>query len=171
MKQNLLIRTAILGGVIIGLLWLAVAFALYSFGGKPLGKHLFLSMPVYAAGMMLVMTWYRNYKNNGILHGFSALVMSFTINFVATLFYATSLYLVFRFVSDAMLQSYHQDILQFMADNKEEMIKGTGKEMYDEKLAAIQTITPAAIATDVLIKTSLSGFFVAFVIALGLRKK
>jgi hypothetical protein len=170
MKQNLLLRTAIIGGVAIGLLWLFISVALQHFGFKPLGRHLFLSMPVYAAGMMLVMTWYRNYRNNHVLQGSHALAMAFVINFIATLFYATSLYLFLRFVSDEMLQAHHKDILQLLVDNKDIFIKDTGKEVYEQKLASASQISPAIIATDVMIKTSISGFFVAFIIALGLRK-
>ncbi len=171
MKQQLFIRTAIVGGVITGFATFFLTFILDITGFKPLGRHFFLFLPVYAAVMMLTMTWYRNYKNGGILGGSQAIIMGFLINLLGSVFYATSLYLFLRFVNDEMLQNHHVDLIKLMTEYKEIMIKDTGAALYEKNLAAIQQIpSPANIATDTLLKTSLGGFFVAFIIALGLRK-
>jgi len=170
MKQQVFIRTSIIGGVSTGISTFLLMLLFHLIGLRPLGKQFFLFLPMYAACMMLVVTWYRNYKNAGILQGFHALVMTFIINLLGSLFYATSLYLFLRFGSDEMLNLHHIDLLNLLKDNKDILVKDRGIELYEQNLAAIQQVTPSNIATDTLLKTSLGGFFVAFIVALGLRK-
>jgi Ca2+/H+ antiporter len=170
MKQQIFLRTTILGGVITGLAWFLGSLSLYHIGLKPLGKQAFLFLPVYAACMMLILTWYRNYRNGGILQGSQAIVMGLLINLIASLVYASSLYLFMRFVNDNILQEHHADLLKFLDDNKENFIKDSGKETYQRNYDSIKEITPANIALDTILKTSFGGFFVAVIIALGLRK-
>jgi hypothetical protein len=170
MKQQLFIRTTIIAGVCTGLATFLLTLLLFYVGLKPLGKQFFLFLPVYGALMMLFMTWYRNYKNSGLLSGSKAIVMALLINVLACLFYASSLYLFLRFSNTTMLAEHHTDLIKLLTDNKDILIKDSGIDSYQKHLDSIQQVSPANIATDILIKSSIGGFFVAIIMALGLRK-
>jgi hypothetical protein len=170
MNKIIYIRITILTGVLTGVAAFLLALLLFYTGLKPLGKHLFLFLPVYAVGMMLGMTYYRNFKNAGILHGYQALPMALLINLIASLFYASSLYLFLRFVSNEMLAQHHQDLINLLESNKVAMIEQTSKAMFDEKRSSIQEISIGNIVVDVFLKASFLGVFVATLMGLGLRK-
>jgi 4-amino-4-deoxy-L-arabinose transferase-like glycosyltransferase len=170
MSKVVFFRTTILAGVLTGLAAFGLALLLFYTGQKPLGKHLFLFLPVYAAGMMLGLTYFRNFKNKGILRGFQALPMALLINLLASVFFASSLYLFLRWGSDAMLLQHHQDLINLLEVNKTTMIAQTSKEIFEQKLQSIQEVSKGSIATDVFLKSSFLGVFVALLVGLGLRK-
>ncbi len=170
MNKVIYLRTTLATGFFTGLVAFALALLLFQVGLKPLGKHLFLFLPVYAAGMMLGLTYFRNFKNKGILHGYQSLPMTLLINVLASILYASAVYLFLRFVSDEMLRQHHQDLLQLLETNRTAMIAQTSKEMFEEKLNSIKEVSIASISVDIFLKSSLLGVFVAGLMGLGLRK-
>jgi Protein of unknown function (DUF4199) len=170
MNKVIYFRTTILAGVLTGLAAFGLALVLFYTGQKPLGKHLFLCLPVYATGMILGLTYFRNFQNKGILRGSQSLPMALLINLLASLFFASSLYLFLRFVNDAMLVQHHKDLINLLEVNKTTMIAQTSKEIFEQKLQSIQEVSKGSIATDVFLKASFVGVFAAFLVGLGLRK-
>ncbi len=151
-------------------LYLGIAFTLYSVilyvTGQTQNKTLgYISIPLYAVGIVLAQINYRNKENNGVIEyghlvGFGAAIMFFAGFILA-------LYNLILFKIDPSL------VEQIKAIQEEALLKnGMSEEQVEASMAiASKMLTPGWMSMMVLISSAFTGVFISMISSIFIKKK
>jgi hypothetical protein len=167
--KNQLIRTAVAGGLLTAIGCALLLWGLYAMGLNPFGRHKFMYMPVYAAGLSFSMLFFRAKYNGGSLQAWQGILIGLIANAVGATFYSALAYTMLRF-SDALLR-HRAALLEWIEQRKGELTAQFGNDGLKDLIARTQDISAASIATDEMIKTSLIGVVMAMALALVFKQQ
>ncbi len=171
MNPRIYIRTALLTGMLTGLVCYLSVLLFYQIGMQPLGKHFYLFMPIFAMGFTFGITYFRNYQNGGVLTTSQGLLMGLVANFLASTFYATTLYVYLQYVNDEIFVSHLKDLQNYFIQNKDALIQQTSKEAYETHLQSLPSVTVTTKIADNWLRCSILGLFIGVATGFFLRKQ
>lgn len=169
MKQKLL-RTALMTGTAAALVIGAFSVALYALGLNPFGQYKLMFMPLYALVLMAGLWRFRMRHMGGYLHGWQGVSLGTLAALVAAAFYAVLIYVLLTFLIPDMLAVHKADLNAWLLKNQNIMRERFGEAAYRESLRAAENITPADIALDEWIKTTLVGLVIGTALGLFFKK-
>lgn len=148
------------------------AFAVtYALGGNPFldFSHLLFDIFIFALFAGFAAYEYKSYEKDGYLKFWEGMTMSFLVYTQATVLFGAALAIYF-IVSDDPLQSYQQAATTFLEAEKSTYLEKFSENRYQEEWNDIQNLTLAGLFLNTLLKKIISGFFVAPVISIILKK-
>ena len=167
--KNIFFKVAIVSGVLTGIACLLFLLLLYVSGLDGLGQYKLLYFPIYAAGIVGGLKFFRDYRNGGYLAGSRAVSMALIINFVGAISYVVLLFVLLSSVS-GILDFHHQQLTQWLLNNRDAYVSQFGMKQYEAQFAEIKNITKAHITMVEGIKTIIAGFVLAMAVAVILKK-
>ena len=169
--NNLFIKISLGGGALLGLL-LAVFFVTeYAVGLHPLEQHKYLFLPILAVGSALVVKYFRDYKNAGILYGWQSITSAMLVNLGAGAVFSFLLW--GYFLADEGLMKHHQEMLRERAAAGLAAVEDQKDvNLYKDILEQIDSgaVTPGVLALDFWLKTGIIGFVIAMAVGVIFRK-
>ncbi len=166
-----LLRTAAVCGLLAGMTCFAYLLGLHAGGLNPFGRYKYLYMAIYAVFFIAGMKYFRD-RNQGYMSGQQALAIGLVLNFVASLVYATNIY-VFLSYTDAgktALQRYVDESLRLMEEAREYITENLSEANYNTTYENIQRMVPPEVALDQFIGMSMLGVFLTFVFLLLFKR-
>lgn len=148
------------------------AFAVtYALGGNPFldFSHLLFDIFIFALFAGFAAYEYKSYEKGGYLKFWEGMTMSFLVYTQATVLFGAALAIYF-ILSDDPLQSYQQAAAAFLEAEKSTYLEKFSEDRYQEEWSDIQNLTLGGLFLNTLLKKIISGFFVAPVISIILKK-
>ena len=132
-------------------------------------SHMILDVFIFALFMGFAAYEFKIQEKAGFLKFWEGMTMSFLIYTQATLLFGIMLAIYF-IVSADPLEAYQQAALAFLEAEKETYLQKFDKNRYQQEWNDIQNLTLSGLFLNTLLKKIISGFFVAPVISIILKK-
>jgi hypothetical protein len=167
--KNVFFKVSLISGILTGVACLLFLLLLYVSGLDGLGQYKLLYFPIYTAGIVGGLKFFRDYRNGGYLTGSKAVSMALIINAVGALAYVVLLFALLSSVS-GILDLHHQQLTQWLLNNRDVYVSQFGMKQYEAQFAEIKNITTGHITMVEGIKTIVAGFVLAMAVAIILKK-
>lgn len=168
--RKILLQVAFISGILTGVACLLFLLLLYVSGLDGLGEYKLLYLPVYAAGIVGGLKFFRDYRNGGYLTGSKAVSMALIINAIGTFTFGILLFITLSSMP-GLMDLHHQALTQWLLNHKEYYLKeGGGMKQYEAQFAEIKNVTKYSVTMVESIKTVVIGFVFAMAIAVILKK-
>ena len=146
----------------------AVTFALE---GNPFLdiSHLLFDVLIFALFIGFAVYEFKSYEKGGYLKFWEGMTLSFLVYMQATVVFGIFLAIYFM-VSNDPLQEYQQAATAFLESGKSTYLEKFSEERYQQEWDELQNLTLGGLFLNTLLKKIISGFFVAPIISIILRK-
>lgn len=187
--NKLMIKLSILGGLCSGVACFVLFVVLLALNAQPLGAQQFVYFPIYALGMIVIMKYFRDYRNAGVLHAWQGIAIGLIYNLVASILYALLVYGWLTYFSPKDFNTFKQEVVQKnnqdfhklykelakldTAKEAEREIYTTQKEQIDDYVKTqegIQNLASDDLGKSVWMKTFGIGILMSMVIGLLFKK-
>ncbi len=165
-------RVAYKYALICGVFLLLSFYISYRFGSNPMMdfRHLFFDLIIFSLFIFFANKEFKSYRNQGILHFWQGMTLSFMTYVPATLIFLIGIVVFFQ-VDPNLLSDFKAQAMAFMESNREEFLQDMTQVQFDERILQIQEVSATQMISSATFKKLVAGFFVSPVIAIILRKK
>lgn len=133
-------------------------------------NHLFFDFLIFCLFLFFALKEYKKYKNEGILHFWQAMTISFYVYVQASLLFAVYL-IIYHYLNPGLLESYKAEAMVFLTERSEMYIDRFGEAQLEQQKEAIAQTTAQSLIIQAFIKKIGIGLFSAPIISILLRKK
>lgn len=144
----------------------------YCLGSNPLidVRHLTLDLILFALFIFFAEKEFKIYHNNGIMHFWQGMTISFLVYGMATMLFSSFLYLYLYFQPDAVI-NYKEAATGFLNERANLYETQFGADGLQAQHEQIKNITMWDLISGAGIKKMLCGFFIAPIVSIILRKQ
>ncbi len=141
-------------------------------GSNPLIEvhHFLFDVVIFFLFIFFASREYRAYFNNGHLHFWQGMTISFIVYLPASVIFAFSLLLLFE-LDGSFLDTYKLEMTAYLENQKENLPEGMTDDVYKEKIEEIPDITAGSLIISSWLKKLITGLFISPVISIFSRKK
>lgn len=166
-----MLRRSIKYALICGIFTIGAFAVTYALDGNPFldFSHLLFDVFIFALFTGFAAYEYKSYERGGLLKFWEGMTISFLVYMQATVVFGIFLALYFILSADPLL-AYHEAAMAFLEAEKETYLEKFSEDRYQQELDDIQNLTLGGLFMNTLFKKIISGFFVAPVISIILKK-
>ncbi|TAD99976.1 MAG: DUF4199 domain-containing protein [Bacteroidetes bacterium] len=158
--RNILFKTSLQGSFLTAIACFLLFVGLHFTGFFPLQQHRFLYFPIYLAGILLTIKYFRDNLNHYELKGWQGILMGLLINFFTALFYSVLVYSFLR-MNPNLLAEYQNNLKALAQAGFEKAQEESDKNLYKGILEGVGSVSVGEVSVDIWFKTSLIGFVMA----------
>jgi len=133
-------------------------------------NHLFFDFLIFCLFLFFALKEFKNFKNEGILHFWQAMTISFYVYIQASLLFSFYL-IVYHYLNPELLESYKTEAMAFLTERSEMYVERFGEAQLEQQKEAIAQTTARSLILQATIKKISIGLFSAPIISILLRKK
>ncbi len=166
-----MLRRSIKYALICGVFTIGAFAVTFALGGNPFldFSHLIFDVFIFGLFVGFAAYEYKSHEKGGYLKFWEGMSMAFLVYTQATIIFGIMLAVYFILSSDP-LQEYQQAAIAFLEAEKSTYLEKFSEERYQEEWNDIQNLTLGGLFLNTLLKKIISGFFVAPVISIILKK-
>lgn len=166
-----MLRRSIKYALLCGVFTIGAFGVTFALDGNPFLDFSHLIFDVFIFGLFIGFAIYefKSYEKSGFLKFWEGMTMAFLVYTQATILFGIMLAIYFV-VSEDALQAYQEAAVAFLEAEKATYLKKFSEAKYQEEWADIQNLTLGGLFLNTLFKKIISGFFIAPVISIILKK-
>jgi len=166
---SLLLKKALWGGVLTGLVCGILFFLLKKMGFSPLEQQRFVYLPLYFVGIVLTLRFFAIESQQGVIPHWQSLTISLIVNLLAALVYAF-LVGVFLEIFAQWLSEHQAALVAKVQKDLSQADEANDKKLYASLLEDVRKVGFFDVIIDIWLKTSLIGFVMAMAAGIVFRK-
>ncbi len=113
---------------------------------------------------------YKDYRNDGILHFWQGMTISFFVYAIISILYLIFLITKMNFDS-SVLERYILETTRLLGDQKNMIISRLGQEVFNQQMERVKNITVSEVIFSVFVKKIAVGLLISPVVSIILRKR
>jgi hypothetical protein len=133
-------------------------------------RHFFIDLVIFFLFCYFAAKEYKTYNNDGFLHFWQGMSISFIVYVPAVLIFCTVLLFILK-SNPSFLADYKLGAIEILEKQQELFPQNFSESDYNVKLATINDVTAIQLTFDTLKKKIVAGFFISPVVSILLRKK
>lgn len=167
-----MIKPTIKYSVICGLFLTALFWLSIKFGSNPLMdiRHFFFDLVILFLFIYFACREYKTYHNEGFLHFWEGMTISFVVYLPSAVIFALLLILILT-VDPSVMESYRIDTLTFLETKKDVLLEGITQQEFNEQLNGVRNVSISDLVISSGLKKIFAGFLITPVVSIILRKK